>query len=83
MSYSHRSGQVVWVRLDADVDRAIQSALQDANGQGPRGAKGWNSSSACEQRLRWSRFPGQNGGLAKVDSGFDYAANFSSRACVA
>ncbi len=23
---------------------------------------------------RWSRFPGQNGGLAKVDSGFDYAA---------
>ena len=33
--------------------------------------------------VRWSRFPGQNGGLAKVDSGFDYAANFSSRACVA
>jgi hypothetical protein len=32
---------------------------------------------------RWSRFPGQNGGLAKVDSGFDYAANFSSFACVA
>jgi hypothetical protein len=32
---------------------------------------------------RWSRFPGQNGGLAKVVSGFDYAANFSSVACVA
>jgi len=32
---------------------------------------------------RWSRFPEQNGGLAKVDSGFDYAANFSSFACVA
>ncbi|MGB8901560.1 MAG: hypothetical protein WCC90_20980, partial [Methylocella sp.] len=32
---------------------------------------------------RWSRFPEQNGGLAKVDSGFDYAANFSSLACVA
>jgi hypothetical protein len=32
---------------------------------------------------RWSRFPEQNGGLAKVDSGFDYAANFSSVACVA
>ncbi len=32
---------------------------------------------------RWSRFTGQNGGLAKVDSGFDYAANFSSFACVA
>jgi len=31
---------------------------------------------------RWSRFTGQNGGLAKVDSGFDYAANFSSFACV-
>ena len=34
-------------------------------------------------QMRWSRFPGQNGGLAKVDSGFDYAANFSSLACVA
>jgi len=32
---------------------------------------------------RWSWFPGQNGGLAKVDSGFDYAANFSSLAWVA
>jgi hypothetical protein len=32
---------------------------------------------------RWSRFAGQNGGLAKVDSGLDYAANFSSLACVA
>jgi hypothetical protein len=32
---------------------------------------------------RWSRLTGQNGGLAKVDSGFDYAANFSSFACVA
>jgi hypothetical protein len=26
------------------------------------------------QRQRWSRSPGQNGGLAKVVSGFDYAA---------
>ena len=32
---------------------------------------------------RWSRFPEQNGGLAKVDSGFDYAANFFSFAWVA
>jgi hypothetical protein len=32
---------------------------------------------------RWSRFPEQNGGLAKMDSGFDYAANFSWVACVA
>jgi hypothetical protein len=32
---------------------------------------------------RWSRCAGQIGGLAKVDSGFDYAANFSSVACVA
>ena len=32
---------------------------------------------------RWSRFPGQNGGLARVDFGFDYAANFSSFAWVA
>jgi hypothetical protein len=27
--------------------------------------------------LRWSRFSGQYGGLAKMDFGFDYAANFS------
>jgi hypothetical protein len=32
---------------------------------------------------RWSRFAGQFGGLANVDSGFDYAANFSSFACLA
>ena len=32
---------------------------------------------------RWSRLTGQNGGLAKVDSGFDYAANFSWFAWVA
>ena len=35
------------------------------------------------QTQRWSHLAGQNGGLAKVDSGFDYAANFSSFACVA
>src|SRR5215217_5329946 len=35
---------------------------------------------AIEQR--WSRFAEQNGGLAKVDSGFDYAASFSSFACL-
>jgi Protein of unknown function DUF262 len=34
-------------------------------------------------RLRWSRFPGQFGGKAKVDSGFDYAASFSLIACLA
>jgi transcriptional regulator with XRE-family HTH domain len=32
---------------------------------------------------RWSRLAGQDGGLAKVDSVFDYAANFSSFAWVA
>jgi hypothetical protein len=37
---------------------------------------------ACYKK-RWSRFPEQNGGLAKVDSGLDYAANFSSFVCVA
>jgi hypothetical protein len=38
----------------------------------------------CRSRnQRWSRFAGQFGGLAKVDSGFDYAANFSSFACLA
>jgi len=38
---------------------------------------------ASANKERWSRFPGQFGGLAKVDSGFDYAASFSSSACVA
>ena len=39
----------------------------------------------CAARIkeRRSRFPGQFDGLAKVDSGFDYAANFSSLSCVA
>ena len=32
---------------------------------------------------RWSRFLRQFGGLAKVDLGFGYAANFSSSACIA
>jgi hypothetical protein len=32
---------------------------------------------------KWSRFPGQFGGLGKVDLGFGYAANFSSSACIA
>ena len=32
---------------------------------------------------RWSRYPGQNGGLAKMDSGFGHAANFVWFACVA
>ena len=41
----------------------------------------WTDSQCDIQR--WSRFPGQNGGLAKMDSGFDYAASFSSLACVA
>ena len=31
---------------------------------------------------RWSRDTGQNGGLAEVASGFDYAANCCSHACV-
>jgi len=35
------------------------------------------------QVQRGSRVTGQSGGLTKVDSGFDYAANFSSLACVA
>jgi len=33
--------------------------------------------------VRWSRFPGQFGGKAKMDSGFDYAASFSSVCCIA
>ena len=32
---------------------------------------------------KWVRFLWQLGGLAKVDLGFVYAANFSSSACVA
>ena len=48
--YRHRHGQVIWVRLDANVDLAIRSALQVANGHGPRGAKGWNSPALREHR---------------------------------
>jgi hypothetical protein len=33
--------------------------------------------------LRWSRFTGQFGGQAKMDSGLDYAASFSSFSCIA
>ena len=32
---------------------------------------------------KWFRFSRQFGGLAKVDLGFGYAANFSSSACIA
>ena len=42
-----------------------------------------NVSKLTHERQRWSRFPEQNGGLAKMDSGLDYAANFSSFAWVA
>lgn len=40
---------------------------------------------ACTRRTpeRWSRFPGQFGGKAKMDSGFDYAASLSSLSCLA
>jgi hypothetical protein len=36
-----------------------------------------------ESEERWSRFAGQFGGKAKMDSGFDYAASFSSFSCIA
>jgi hypothetical protein len=43
-----------------------------------------NRARRCNERIkRWSRFPEQNGGFAKVDSGFDYAANFSWLSCLA
>ena len=34
-------------------------------------------------KQRWVRFPRQFGGLAKVDSGFDYAASFSACSSIA
>ena len=36
-----------------------------------------------QRQKRWSRFPGQFGGKAKMDSGFDYAASLSSLSCLA
>ena len=33
--------------------------------------------------MKWVRFPRQFGGLAKVDSGFDYAASFSCSLSIA
>ena len=64
------------------VERKGQSPLRPH----PRRSRTQSRRGAGKPRLagkRWSRFPGQNGGLAKVDSGLDYAANFSSLACVA
>jgi hypothetical protein len=53
----------------------------DSDGRGDLPQSRLNTLSSGTQR--WSRLAGQNGGLAKVDSGFDYAANLSSFACVA
>jgi hypothetical protein len=58
----------------ASIDRA---RLADALSPLP------DSAEELKAVQRWSRFAGQFGGLAKVDSGFDYAANLSSFACVA
>jgi len=67
-------------------DNVIQNALRWDD------AKRWPASDIKQYEAyelevgdieRWSRFAGQAGGLAKVDSGLDYAANFSSFACVA
>ena len=65
--------------LSKDIQiEVLQSRLADyrnvLEGASPREAA---------YKKRWSRFAGQFGGLAKVDSGFDYAANFSSFACLA
>ena len=43
----------------------------------------WLARRARANAERWSRFAGQNGGVANVDTGFEYAANFSSFACLA
>jgi len=41
------------------------------------------ASAMNQHNVRWSWFPGQFGGKAKMDSGFDYAASFSSFSCIA
>jgi tetratricopeptide (TPR) repeat protein len=58
--------------------------LEDASSQFARAVQLFRKAGAVHPNdKRWSRFPGQNGGLAKMDSGFGYAASFSSFACVA
>ena len=47
--YSHRSGQMVWVRLDASVDLAIQQTLQITQVR-VRSDKGRESPAVREQR---------------------------------
>lgn len=46
-------------------------------------ASGYGKGGLTERFLRWSRFTGQFGGQAKMDSGLDYAASFSSFSCIA
>src|SRR3974390_1447125 len=47
--YSHRSGQVIWVRLDADVDLAIQSVLRMTKAE-PESDKGRETPTIREHR---------------------------------
>ena len=73
------------------TDHAFLIAIGKPSSDGSLTQDGINRAFSGKQRQssliynckRWSRIPGQFGGLAKVDSGFDYAANFSSFACVA
>jgi len=49
VQFSHRSGQVIWVRLDDDADLAIQSALQTTKAE-PESDKGRESPAVREHR---------------------------------
>ena len=49
VQFSHRSGQVIWVRLDDDADLAIQSALQTTKAE-PESDKGRETPTIREHR---------------------------------
>jgi hypothetical protein len=71
LTRNHRQSASVSRRFSSFSARFLKTSRMALNGPVNRKLK------------RWSRLAGQNGGLAKVDSGFDYAANLSSFACVA
>jgi hypothetical protein len=61
---------------------ALASAMA-ARGQICKTRPNLTRSNTDARKVRWSRFLGQFGGKAKMDSGFDYAASFSSVCCIA
>ena len=72
------NGEIFYTLQEAQV--IIESWRRHYNTVRPHSSLGYRPPAP---EVRWSRFPGQFGGKAKMDSGFDYAASFSSISCLA